>query len=306
MKPTTELHSTKPELGRSFADVLAHSSGSAAGYSANSEWLSCPEKSRLRSLGIKFRGYEGAGHKTELTALEFGTLIHELLAMRVWYGHDVAVQQLDNWLHEIGDSHLKAALMLGTYEQVFPYVSEPLTFLGIESEVVTDIKMGVNDPRPCFRSVRYDGVVYASGSPGAEPQLYSLERKTMSRGGQSALHAYYAQGMVQMGLWNGNAALVAKYGKMQGVIYEMLVKTKMPSVDRVPVYFSPEQQRLALAYMRLSENGGVTFVKQADGSYPKLLSSCWGRFSPCDFINLCHEGVTGDYLQDGEELEAIP
>lgn len=290
-------------MGRSFADVLKYSSGSAAGFHANSEWLTCPERSRLRSLGIEFRGY-GGGVSDEISALDFGTLMHELLAMRVWHGHDAAMQQLDMWRPELGESsHLKAALMLGTYEQTFPLAHEALKFLGVECEVVTDIKMASG---PCFRSVRYDGIVLASGGTGTTPQLYSLERKTMSRAGASALHAYYPQGMVQMALWNSNAALVERYGKMQGIIYEALVKTKNPSCDRTPVYFSEGQQRLALQYMRLAENGGVQFQKQEDGRFPKLLHSCWGKFAPCSFVALCHDGEIGAYAKHGQDLSELP
>jgi hypothetical protein len=306
MKPTTELVSEKPALGRLFADILKHSSGSAAGFSANSSWLTCPEKARLQARGIVFRGYDSAsGEKTELDALSFGTLMHELLRLRVWYGHDAAMQELDFWRSEIGESHLKAALLLGTYEQTFPQAQEPLQFLGVECEVVTDIRMGPNDPRPCFRSVRYDGIVNIAGVNGT-PQIYSLERKTMSRSGASSLHAYYGQGMVQMALWNKNAALVEKYGPMQGVLFESLVKTKVPSVDRNPVYFSREQQTLAAAYMRYSENGDVAFKALPDGTYPKMIHACWGRFSPCGYINLCHEGVLGDYIhKDGSPVTSI-
>ncbi|MFZ2152146.1 MAG: hypothetical protein WAV09_03500 [Minisyncoccia bacterium] len=303
LKPTTQLISETPQV-RTFADVLAHSSGSAAGFSVNSEFLSCPEKSRLKHAGIRFKGYKAKGSaidpEFELSALEFGTLIHELARFRVWYGPDAAMQLLEIWRPELGASHVKAALMLATYEQTFPYATEPLRFLGVECEVVTNIRMGDRDPRPCFRSVRYDGIVLAG--IGEVRELYSLERKTMSRGGPSALHAYYSQGMVQVAMWNSNAELVAQYGKMRGVIYEPWLKTKNPTCDRVPVYFSPEQETLARDYMRLAENGGVSFRQKEDGTYPKMLHSCWGRYSPCDYISLCHEGVTGDYTINGEEL----
>ena len=73
----------------------------------------------------------------------------------------------------------------------------------------------------------------ASGGPGTPPEVYSLERKTAARSG--GFQAYYGQGMVQMGIWNSNAELVAQHGPMRGVIYEQLVKSKMPSVDREPV-----------------------------------------------------------------------
>ncbi len=298
LRHTTQLISLKPELGRTFSDVVKHSSGSAAGFSVNSEWLTCPEKSRLRAAGIRFKGY-GSGTRDELNALEFGTLIHELLRYRVWFGHEAMAAQLEAWKPELMESYTKAALMMGAYNHTFPYDGDPLRYVGIECEVVTNIRMGDNDPRPCFRSVRYDALVLANAG-GSQPQLYSLERKTSARTGGT--QAYWPQGMVQMAIWNNNKELVAQHGPMQGVIFEVGVKTKMPSWDRKPEYFSPQQQKMALDYMRLAENGGVVFQQLPDGSYPKMLHACWGKYAPCDYISLCHEGVTGDYMQHGEEL----
>ena len=306
LKATTELVSVAPQRDQRFADVLASSSGSAAGFHANSEWLTCPENARLRALGIKFRGFESSRYEnTELNALDFGTLMHALLAFRVWYGHDAAMQQLDFWRQEIGESYVKASLMLGTYEQTFPQAMESLTFLGVECEVITNIRMGDNDPRPCLRTVRYDAVVLVRAAEDGVPQLYSLERKTMARSGGTT--AYSGQGMVQMMLWNNNAALVAKHGPMRGVIFEALVKTKNPSVDRIPAYFAPSQQDLAREYMRHSESGRVQFKALPDGTYPKMLHACWGRWRPCDYISGCHEQSWGDYVdEDGNTVGRQP
>lgn len=298
LRPTIQLISQPPEIGRSFAKVLEHSSGSAAGFSVNSEWLTCPEKSRLRAAGVRFKGWGGV--KDELNALEFGTLIHELLRFRVWYGPEAALQQLEAWRPELLESYVKAALMMGAYDATFGFAEEPLKFVGVECEVVTNIRMGRNDSRPCFRSVRYDGIVRAGGMDGSDPQLYSLERKTAAR--SAGTSAYTIQGMVQVAIWNSNPELVAQHGRMRGVIFEVGVKTKMPSWDRIPAYFSPQQELLALDYMRLSENGGVMFRPLPDGTYPKMLHACWGKYSPCEYIPLCHEGVIGDYTINGEEL----
>lgn len=298
LRPTVQLLSEPPIHGRTFTQVLESSSGSAAGFSVNSEWLSCPEKSRLkREMRMAFKGY---GQSSELSALGFGTLMHEILRYRVWYGHAAAIAQLELWRGELGESFVKAMLMLGAYEETFPYGYDPLKFVGVECEVVTNIRMGPNDPRPCLRTVRYDGLVYASGGPGTQPQLYSLERKTTARSGGT--HAYYPQGMVQVAIWNANKELVEQYGPMAGVIFELLIKTKLPSCDRKPEYFSPAQQKMALEYMRSSENGDVVFRRREDGTFPKMLHACWGRYSPCEFISFCHEGVTGDYTVNGEEI----
>ncbi len=299
---STQLISVPPTVGRTFADVVEHSSSSPAGFSAISSFLNCPERSRLRGAGVRRKAWmNNPGDDFELNALDLGTLIHELARIRCWYGHEVANQQLYAWAPELGASFAKAALMIAMYEQTFPQSQESLRFLGVECEVVTNIRMGPDDPRPCLRTVRYDGVVQASGGPGTAPEIYSLERKTAARSGGTTSHT--PQAAIQVALWNSNAEIVAQFGPMRGVIIEQWVKTKNPSVDRLPMYISPEAQRLALEYLRYPENGGVVFQMKPDGSYPKMLHACWGKYSPCDMISWCWEGVTGDFTKDGEEWD---
>lgn len=297
---TTALTSVLPALDKTFAEVLNESSASAAGYHAVSAWLTCPEQSRLKSLGIQRKPDGWQESLPGISPLAFGTLIHHLLAVRVVHGHDAALQLLWRWQPELGAPYAAAVLMMGTYEFTFAQATEPLQFLAVEAPVTTNIRMGDADPRPCLRTVRYDAVVRA---PPDTSGVYALERKTMARSGAGSIKPYYPQGMVQMALWNANVALVQQYGPMRGVIYESLVKTKAPSVDRHPVYFSPRQQSMALRYMRSADNGYVQFAKTADGQHPMMLHACWGRWRPCDYISLCHEEIVGDYqMKDGSPL----
>lgn len=296
MTPTTKLLSKPIPITRTFDDVLRTSSASAAGFHANSEWLTCPERMRLKALGVEPRTHEDKDFADGLNALDFGTLIHELLAYRVIYGHEASQQLLEAWRDEIGTSYVQAALILGTYEFTFPQASDPLKVLAVEAEVVSDVGGGI------MRTVRYDGVVQAN-TPGGATELYSLERKTMSRSGYSALFPYYPQGMTQVALWNSNQTLVGMYGEMKGVIYESIVKTKTPSVDRQPIYFTKRQQRMALQYMRYAEDGTVRYAQAPDGSFPRMLHACWGRYSPCPYIGICHDELVGDYqYKDGSPL----
>jgi hypothetical protein len=303
---TTRLHSEPPDLTLMFSQVIASSKGSFAGFHANSEWLTCPERARLRAAGIRRKPFEArggfVGEDFELDALDYGTLIHELLRIKTWFpsGHEMAVNVLDGWKSEIGHvSHLKASLQLGAHEQEFPQAADPLRYFGVECEVITNIRMGETDPRPCLRSVRYDAAVGAVNGTG-EIEVYSLERKTAARSG--GLNAYRAQASIQVALWNSNAELVRQYGKMKGVIIESHIKTKTPSCERNFILVSPHQEFMARSYLRYSENGSVVFAQAPDGTYPKMLHACWGRFTPCDYVNLCHEGITGDYTQNVQEI----
>lgn len=303
MQVTTRLHTEAPDLTRTFGQVVASSKSSPAGFHANSTWLTCPEQSRLKSIGLK-RKNDFIGSSDELNALDFGTLIHELCRIRAYYtgGHELMLTVLEGWRHEIGEtSYMKALLQMAALQAQFPLETEPLIFYGVESEVITDLRNGTNDPRPCLRSVRYDAVVGAYGFSKEHVKVYSLERKTAARSG--GLNAYYGQGMTQVVIWNSNPELVRQYGRMEGIIFEQHIKTKVPSCERHIFYVSQSMEKMALEYMRYSSNGTVQFQMQPDGTYPKMLHACWGRYRPCDFISICHEGVTGDYTLNGEEIK---
>lgn len=275
-----------------FGEVLRSSSGSAAGHSAISGWLGCPEQSRLRSLGITRK--PSSWSTNELDALAFGTLCHVLSAVRPVYGEPAVYELLRQWSNEIDpEALMKATLLFRTYDTLYPLRMDPFEYLGVESEVRTDI--GTRQGGSCIRTVRYDAVVRLSGD------IFSLETKTMARSGPSTLAPYTPQAMVQQALWNANPALVAKYGPMRGVIFNCLIKTETPNADRLnPRYYSKAQEQLALDYMRLPEDG-VTYAQNPDGSFPKFLHACWGRWRPCQYIGLCHEGAWGDYKDHAGE-----
>jgi hypothetical protein len=305
MTPSTSIPALFPFPVATFGELLKNGGASAAGFHAVSSWLTCPEKSRLKALGLKRRSelFSPAFPSTKLNALDFGSLVHALLAVRAsWPSkHEAAVAVLERWRPEIPpESWLQAAQLLAVYDQTFPEGDDPVTFLGVEVPIATRVKDTV-------RTVRYDGLIYLRAVESGQPELYALERKTSSRSGSGVINSYSPQAMVQIALWNSNAALVERYGRMMGVIFELLVKTKSPTCDRVPMYYSPEQERLALEYLALPEHL-VRFGTLPDGTYPKMLHACWGKYAPCEYIGLCHDGMVNEYVSgdasgdDGDDL----
>lgn len=296
--PTTDLGPLDfPWPEGSFSDFLGRSGASAAGHSAVSGWLTCPESSRLRSLGIRRK--PSSYDIEELDALAFGTLCHVLGAVRPVYGEEAVYELLRQWAAEIDPaSAQKADLLFKTYDLSFPLALDPFRYLGVESEVITDIR--TRQGGSCLRTVRYDGVIRLTSG-----EIFSFEKKTMARSGSNSLSAYTTQAMVQVALWNANEALVKKYGTMRGVIFDCLIKTATPNVDRIgPKYYSLTQQKLALDYMRLPDDGGATFTKNPDGTYPRMLHNCFGRWRPCQYVGLCHDEAWGDYEdENGETYE---
>lgn len=272
------------------ADALSMFKGGAStmGLSWTSTYLSCPEQARLKALGVKPKKRETVedGPVVLDEPTDFGQLMHTIRATRIVWGQDAALWLLNSYNIDEA-SRFKALSLIKLYDHLFPLPAEPFEYIGVEAEVVTDI--GDGQGGSMFRSVRYDSVIrFPNGD------IFSFECKTTARSGENQLSQYTAQSFTHTALWNANPNLVAQHGPMRGTIYDLMVKTETPQCDRLrPRYVSKLQQQRAIEYLRLAES--IQFPRNADGSFPRMLNSCWGRYRPCVFINLCHENAHGEY-----------
>lgn len=270
-------------------DELYASQPSPAGHSAVSTFLACPEQSRLRSLNVVRRvdpSYEGI--VVELDRLAYGTLIHNLLAFRVARGFREMMGLLENFGQLHPQDKLRASALMTCYDMTFPLDDEPFEYISVEHEVATDV--GDGQGGPAVRTVRYDSVVRMP----RHRTVFSLENKTSSSRSEQAMQGYRAQFWIQQALWNSNEALCDKYGPMEGVIANVLVKTKVPEAFRpMPFAASKAQEQEAIRYLRLSDQ--MRFPVYPDGHYPRMLHQCFSKWGPCRYIDLCHEGMHGLY-----------
>lgn len=291
MRPTTELPPLQFDVPSTLEEMLSGGS-SPAGWSAISEYLTCPEKTRLRTLGIRRIPRQPVDNLVdELSATGFGTLMHTVLAIRPVYGSEVASaflaeSPIAKALHPIDQQ--KAQAMLRVYETEYPLENEPWEYIGVETTVVTDIGGGA------LRSVRYDKLVRMK----RDHALFSLEHKTASRQGTQYVASYTPQMLVQQTLWNKNPHLVAKYGRMQGVFIDQLVKTQIPKCERLgPYLFDRWQEDQMVDTLKLADTMYESMVVAPDGSWPKFRNNCWGRFGACEYLGLCWDNAVGDYEQ---------
>lgn len=267
---------------------------SVAGFHAVYSYYRCPERARLRREGWRLKSEKGFEPNIEMGPLGIGALIHILLAVRVVHGHDKAMWLIEHDgplgrdLHEM--DRIKIANMMLTYDREWPLASEGFEYIGVEANVITDIKGW--DGQPLFRSARYDKLVRIDGD------VYSLEHKTAAHGGMNAMLSYTPQFWTQCLVWNRNEALVKKWGRMKGVIPDVLVKTEVPRAERMSVRLVNERHmNLALEYMRGAEL--VRVPENPDGTLLHYLHSCFGdRYEACDYTMLCHDGALNAYTQE--------
>lgn len=280
----------------SLFEMLMASGGSAVGQSAVSDWVGCPEYSRLRSLGVEGKPTNSQIAGTaELDAASFGTMMHALRATRILHGVTEMYTLLEKWRADlVEDDYLLAKMMWRVYDTQYPLENDLAVadvgheVLGVEVEVRTALRAW--DGHPVIRSVRYDTIVRYPKTG----ELYSFECKTMARGGRGSLRPYYKQGASQMSLWNSNPGLVARYGPMTGVLYDCMIKTKNPTADRVTEFFSRIHQELAKKFL-LSPEQGIVYLKGPDGRFPQNLTHCYQFFRPCEYTDLCWEHSYGSY-----------
>lgn len=284
---------------RPLREVLEYSSGSSAGLSATNAFIGCPRYVELQALGVRPKpsAAELAG-PVDMEASEFGTMMHALRAERFTYGPQHMYWLLGCWQNEMtAYDFLKAYQLWQLYDAMFPYGTDPFQVIGVECEVRTPLQLW--DGSWVLKSVRYDTIIrYSDGS------VYSFECKTSGKGGEGALRPYQIQGMTHSGIWNANPWLVSRYGRMQGTLYDMLVKTKDPDCDRRFSYFSEYQQRRALLYMVAPQQSVFFRRSPVDGKMPELFRACFGYWKPCAYVGLCHEQAFGMYeYKDGRDYD---
>lgn len=295
---TTELPPLGFDVPTTIAEI-ASQGGSEIGNSAVATWLSCPEHARLRALGVVRKVKPTPeGLIRPLEATEFGSVFHAISSVRTVYGHDVAKQYLEECLKPqlASEDYLLAFHLLATTDIAYPLARDAQQFevLGVECTVRTAIR-GFGGEK-LIRTVRYDRVIRLLSDSLRGRGVYSLELKTDSNSGESALQKYTPQRCWQQAIWNANAALVGRYGPMHGVIFEQAAKTKIPKVERYgPYCASKHQEAMMLDYMRLPE--AITYPVMPDGEhYPRMLHTCFGRYGWCPHASLCWEKAVGDYV----------
>lgn len=289
-------------LPDSLDNVFEGHHGSAAGFHAVSESLTCPTKRMLHQAGVKKKGEQGIyDFNGKIESRSYGTLIHTILAVRIVHGQTAAEHLFvvpngtnmpdfgpvgkDLGLEDLG----RVMTILKTYDAEYPLIDEPFNYILVEQEVATDI--GDGQGGSALRTVIYDAVVQSK----ERKVVYSLEKKTSSRAGSGAMDPYMPQFAVQCAVWNANPHLLEQYGPMMGVIPDVIVKTTVPKCERYGVrYISRFMQTMAVRYMRLPDTVRYPSMPGPSG-FPMYLHACWGRFERCEYIGACWEGSYGEY-----------
>lgn len=140
-------------------------------------------------------------------------------------------------------------------------------------------------------SCRYDLIakVEAGSSDQAGPGIWDVELKTASREDFATTDGWMNDGEIiqQQMLWLENR-LDKKFGRLEGVIVDIIVKTKEPKFLRVVVPLNKIQAR---NHERdLKTHRALKVLYEANGYFPRSRSGCITRWGPCEWFNVCAEG----------------
>jgi len=253
---------------------------SGRGWSSFSTFQRCPYAWNRRYV-LKTR----PTFLVESPSLAIGSLIHTFLAVHYVRMMDAsfpltAEQVYDQAKRKANPQFVEDSWRVFTAYRLF-YTHEVVQPLAIEHDL--------RDPRS-GESCRYDGVFfYPESIAGRPPGTYIVEHKSASRFDNDTLEGWVNDGEVigEVALWK-RLGLDHRFGKLQGVIVNLLGKQKAPQFHRTVV--SPESWQIDGHLDDLRRYEGLIQLARSSNNFPRARQGCIGRYGRCDYFDHCATG----------------
>lgn len=249
---------------------------SERGWTVFSTFMTCPYKFKLRyRVGAPVEGSEAP-----TVALEVGGLWHLLTANEYLAQlEEPAMEQgflVDGLLARgVSAQVISEAQRLHAGYQNY-YENDYLTPLAVELIPTSDL----------MATCRYDLIARAEGSQTVPDGVWIVEHKTASRLDRSTQEGWKNDGqiLIQIAAWK-RAKLDKKFGRLAGVIVNLVVKTKLPQFVRIVLPVNAKQVRAHLA--DLDAWDVLQRLCEVTGTWPRNRASCVGRYGLCEFFSHC-------------------
>ncbi len=173
--------------------------------------------------------------------------------------------------------------IFAAYADYYEAVGDYLEPIAIE-KLARDPKTG--------NTCRYDLIARVNDSAkdrGIIPGIYVVEHKSASRLDRAATEGWYLDGEVlgQLLIYP-RAGLSRLYGKIQGVIVNIAVKTKTPTFHREIV--APPARQVAQQGRDLQVWESLERMYRSTNTWPRALAACYGhRYGPCHYVDVCKD-----------------
>lgn len=219
---------------------------------------------------------------TESPSLAVGTLIHTFLAVHYTRMADPTYPLTPESVY----GQLRGVCNPQFVEEGWRVFVAYRLFYSLEQVTTLAVEYDLKDPRT-GKSCRYDLIAYfPEAVAGRPPGTYLLEHKSASRFDANTLEGWVNDGEVigQVALWE-RLGLHHRFGKLQGVIVNMLGKQKDPQFHRTLV--SPESWQIEQHLKDLKRWEGLIQLAISHDSFPRARNGCIGRYGRCDWFDHC-------------------
>jgi hypothetical protein len=141
----------------------------------------------------------------------------------------------------------------------------------------------VNGPDTC----RYDLIAKVEDTTAPVlPGIWIVEHKSSSRLDRAVTEGWHLDGEIigELMIYK-RARLNRVYGKLAGIIVNVITKTKVPNFHREIVSPPAAQMRRQVKDLRVWR--ATEAVYASTNTWPRALASCWDRYGPCEFFEEC-------------------
>jgi len=224
------------------------------------------------------------GHPS--AALEIGSAFHTLMALhyRGMREPDLKItpERLHRELIELGADMHNINESWRIYEAYVAYYGDSDYLIPMAEEEFAGEPDGNN-------TCRYDMIARVEpGDHTIPPGTWLIEHKTSSRFDTAMLQSWRNDGEIigQIMIWKA-AKLTRKYGKLRGVIVNIVGKQKIPKFERVIVPVQAWQTRTHKKDLQIWN--AFEQLCSATNTWPRSRTHCTTKYGPCSMFDACAE-----------------
>lgn len=253
---------------------------SGRGWSSISHFQRCPY-----AWNRRYRQQKKPWFLVESPSLAIGTMIHTFLASYYTLMIEPDFELTPEVIYEVTKRFANPAFVEEAWRVFVAY----RLYYSLEVIQPLAIEYDLKDPRT-GESCRFDLIAFfREAIDGRTPGTYVLEHKSASRFDSDTLDGWPNDGEVigQVALWK-RLGLDLRFGKLQGVIVNILGKHKVPQFHRTTV--SPESWQIEAHLDDLRRWEGLIQLSVSTNSFPRARNGCLNRFGRCDYFDHCATG----------------
>lgn len=282
LAPLVDHTSLEEALARIFEEAGMERPGGASGngWSKRALLLACPHKYKRLVLDGLDRNDDGEVRPSPL-ALEIGGLLHQLSALLYMGKMDLKVPDPFGIKERLVADGVSAEVIMEGYRLFEAYTAH------YEDDYLTPLAVELLAGDRVGNTCRYDLIARIEENPLGLPRgTVVVEMKTSARFDLPTLQGWANDGQIiqQMMIWKA-AGLTRKYGKLEGVLMNIVGKQKVPQFHRQLIPVQSWQIKGHVRDLRVFD--AMEGIFRATGCFPRNRTACVGRYGLCQLFTEC-------------------